>query len=186
MSGPEPTAGAGGPVEEHAHVEAELPAGEDDEHLLPAPGSDLSVESLLELLEQVTAERDTYLDDSRRLAAEFSNFRRQTEKRQTDLVAQAAAGLAEQLLPVLDACESALAHGASDVEPIFTTLTLTLQKAGLEALKPEGEVFDPTRHEAVMHEPGDDDGEPQVSAVLRTGYSWHGKVLRPAMVRVRG
>jgi molecular chaperone GrpE len=180
VSGPEPSA------DEGAHAGAELSAGDDDEHLLHAPGSDLSVERLLELLEQVTAERDTYLDDSRRLAAEFSNFRRQTEKRQSDLVAQAAAGLAEQLLPVLDACESALAHGAADVEPIFTTLALALQKAGLEALKPDGEAFDPTRHDAVMHEPGDDAAEPQVSAVLRTGYAWHGKVLRPAMVRVRG
>jgi molecular chaperone GrpE len=48
-------------------------------------------------------------------------------------------------------------------------------------------VFDPNCHEAVLHEPAsDDDEEPTVSETLRTGYAWKGKVLRPAMVKVRG
>ena len=51
----------------------------------------------------------------------------------------------------------------------------------------DGAVFDPNHHEAVMHEPAnDDDDEPMVSETLRTGYAWKGKVLRPAMVKVRG
>jgi molecular chaperone GrpE len=50
---------------------------------------------------------------------------------------------------------------------------------------PEGQPFDPELHEAVMHEPGDG-GESVVIESLRTGYLWKGRVLRPAMVKVRG
>jgi molecular chaperone GrpE len=164
----------------------------------PVPGPDelgaeaLSVESLIEHLEAVTAERDAasaerdnYLDDTRRLAAEFANFRRQVERRNNEVLEQAAAGLVEQLLPVLDACDGAVAHGATDVEPIQAALLGVLVKGGLERLDPAGEPFDPNTYEAVMHEPGDG-GEAVVVEVLRAGYQWNGRVLRPAMVRVRG
>ena len=55
-----------------------------------------------------------------------------------------------------------------------------------ERIEPVDEHFDPERHEAVMHEPADDPGEPVVAQVLRVGYGWRGRTLRPAMVRVRG
>jgi molecular chaperone GrpE len=146
--------------------------------------SEFSVESLLDDLERVTKERDGYLDDTRRVAAEFANFRRQNDKRQIEVIEQAAASLAERLLPVLDACDGALAHGAEDVEPIYNMLISTLEKSGLSVLRPLGDPFDPNRHEAVIHEEGDGDG-PHVAEVLRTGYMWNGRVLRPALVKVR-
>jgi molecular chaperone GrpE len=146
--------------------------------------SEVSVESLLDDLERVTKERDGYLDDTRRVAAEFANFRRQNDKRQIEVIEQAAASLAERLLPVLDACDGALAHGAADVEPIYNMLIATLEKSGLSVLRPLGDPFDPNRHEAVIHEEGDGDG-PHVAEVLRTGYVWNGRVLRPALVKVR-
>ena len=146
--------------------------------------AEVSVESLLDDLERVTKERDGYLDDTRRVAAEFANFRRQTDKRQIEVIEQAAASLAEQLLPVLDACEGALAHGTGDVEPIYNMLIATLEKSGLSVLRPLGDPFDPNRHEAVIHEEGEGDG-PHVAEVLRTGYVWNGRVLRPALVKVR-
>ena len=146
--------------------------------------SEFSVESLLDDLERVTKERDGYLDDTRRVAAEFANFRRQNDKRQVEVIEQAGASLAERLLPVLDACDGALAHGAADVEPIYNMLIATLEKSGLSVLRPLGDPFDPTRHEAVIHEEGDGDG-PHVAEVLRTGYVWNGRVLRPALVKVR-
>lgn len=145
---------------------------------------EVSVESLLDDLERVTKERDGYLDDTRRVAAEFANFRRQNDKRQIEMIEQAAAALAERLLPVLDACDGALAHGAEDVEPIYNMLIATLEKSGLAVLRPLGDPFDPNRHEAVIHEEGDGDG-PHVAEVLRTGYVWNGRVLRPALVKVR-
>ena len=69
-------------------------------------------------------------------------------------------------------------------DPIAKALVEVLEKQGLVKLAPEGEAFDPNHHEAVAHEPGE--GEPVVTEVLRPGYVWKGRVLRPAMVRVRG
>lgn len=146
---------------------------------------DLDVETLVATLETVTAERDSHLADLQRITAEFSNFRRQATKRQTDTVEHAASGLAGKLLPILDACDAALLQGATDVEPIQAALVETLRKEGLELVTEAGEVFDPERHEAVMHEAGEST-EPTVAEVLRTGYVWNGRVLRPAMVRVQG
>lgn len=145
----------------------------------------LDVEALVASLESVTAERDSHLTDLQRITAEFSNFRRQASKRQSDTIEHAASGLVAKLLPVLDACDAALLQGAVDVEPIQMALLDTLRKEGLEVLNEAGEVFDPERHEAVMHEDGDND-EPAVAEVMRTGYVWNGRVLRPAMVRVMG
>ena len=96
--------------------------------------------------------------------------------------------IAEALLPVLDACEAAFTHGADGVEPIWSALIGALQKQGLEALDLQGKAFDPAVADAVMHEAADADasGETIVVEVLRTGYTWKGRVLRPAMVKVKG
>lgn len=146
-----------------------------------------SVEELIADLERTIAERDEYLDLARRTQAEFENYRKRVANQAADDIARATAGLVEQLLPVLDACDGAIAHGAAEVEPIFAALLQSLEKQGLERIDPAGEAFDPTRHEAVMHEPGDDgDDGTVVSDVMRPGYGWKGLVVRPAMVKVRG
>ena len=145
----------------------------------------VSVEALLDDLDRVTAERDSFLDDSRRIAADFANFKRQVEKRNVELVEYANAGLVEKLLPTLDACDAAIAHGSTDVAPVLAALLGALEKEGLERVHPHGEAFDPNQHDAVIHEEGDADA-PIVDAVLRTGYAWKGRVIRPAMVKVRG
>jgi molecular chaperone GrpE len=133
----------------------------------------------------LAAERDEYLDALQRVQAEFDNFKKRTARERSELTQRAHAQLADRLLPVVDACEAAISHGASDVEPIYKSLLDALEKEGLERMNPEGQPFDPTLHEAVMHEPGDGH-EPVVTEILRTGYSWKGQVLRPAMVKVRG
>jgi len=146
-----------------------------------------SVEELIVALEQTTAERDEYLDLARRTQAEFENYRKRVAGQQADDVARATAGLVEQLLPVLDACDGAIVHGSAEVEPIFAALLQSLEKQGLVRIDPNGESFDPNQHEAVMHEPADDDDDGTVvSDVMRPGYSWKGLVVRPAMVKVRG
>ena len=71
---------------------------------------------------------------------------------------------------------------------MWSSLLGVLQKQGLEVLNLEGQPFDPATAEAVMHEPSADgasDG-PVVVEVLRSGYQWKGRVLRAAMVKVRG
>jgi molecular chaperone GrpE len=123
-----------------------------------------------------------YLDDLRRLQAEFENFRKRTVKQQTDLLERAAETLVRELLPVLDIADLARAHGADD--QVGNALADALRKEGLERLDPVGEAFDPAEHDAVMHEEGD--GDPEVIDVMRAGYRWRGRLLRPAMVKVKG
>jgi molecular chaperone GrpE len=134
-------------------------------------------------LELLLAEREQYLDAYRRAQADFENYRKQAQKRQEDAVVRALGSFVEKLLPVLDACDAALAHGATEVEPVLAALYGALGKEGLERIDPKGAPFDPAEAEAVLHEPGEG-GEQVVSEVLRAGYRWRGRVLRPAMVKV--
>jgi molecular chaperone GrpE len=172
-------------------------AGEVDEDLDPTSGasppeaSDVSPDdaddlSVGDVLAQVTAERDEYLDALMRVKAEFDNHRKRVARDRDALTAQVSARLVGELLGVLDSCEAALAQGSTDVEPIARSLLDLLAKEGLEVMPAVDVAFDPHLHEAVVHEPGDGTGETVVAETLRTGYLWQGTVLRPAMVRVRG
>lgn len=157
----------------------------------PAPGrievGSATVEELVDLLEKSVAERDEYLDALRRNQADFENYRKRAAKQVADDSARAVESLVDKLLPVLDACDAAVHHGATEVGPVYATLLSALEKEGLARISPHGEAFDPNQHEAVMHEPAQegDDGT-VVSDVMRAGYAWKGRVLRPAMVKVRG
>tara|TARA_B100000929_G_C15347609_1_gene366337 strand:+ start:131 stop:649 length:519 start_codon:yes stop_codon:yes gene_type:complete len=137
-------------------------------------------------IEQLQSERDSYLSDLQRIQADFDNFRRQAQKRQTDLTEYAASGIVEKLLPVLDACEAAIQQGATDVKPIQSSLLETLQARGLAIVGAVGEEFNPDHHEAVSHEPSEDAETSTVHEVMRSGYTWNGRTIRPAMVRVKG
>ncbi len=137
-------------------------------------------------LASVMAERDDYLDSLRRLQADFENFRRRVAKDHEEASQRGAARLIDQLLPVLDSCDAALMHGASGVEPVFAALLGALEKEGLDRIDPLGQAFDPELHEAVLHEHGEDDSGPTVVEVLRPGYAWKGKIIRAAMVKVKG
>jgi molecular chaperone GrpE len=137
-------------------------------------------------LVEVTIERDEYRNALIRLQADFENYKKRILKQQTEHLERAAQGLVEKLLPVLDAADLALAHGGGDdVKQITTTLVGALEREGLERIDPSGGPFDPTLHDAVAHEPSDE-GEQEVVEVMRAGYRWKGRVLRPAMVKVRG
>ncbi|MDQ3305666.1 MAG: nucleotide exchange factor GrpE [Actinomycetota bacterium] len=144
-----------------------------------------SVEELVEELEAVIVQRDEYLELARAKQAELENFRKQMVKRQTEHAEQAAAGLVDHLLPVLDALDNGIGHGDESLVPVRSQLVGVLEKQGLARVDPTGEAFDPNEHDAVAHEPGDG-GEPQVAETLRAGYRWNGRLLRAAMVRVRG
>jgi len=139
---------------------------------------------ILDMFPSVVAERDEYLDMARRVQAEFENYKRRIDAQRVEQRAQAALELVRELLPVLDAGEAALAQGMDGVDPIHKQLVQTLEKQGLTRVDASGVEFDPNVHEAVLHEPGD--GEPVVAEVLRTGYLWNERVVRPAMVKVQG
>jgi molecular chaperone GrpE len=164
----EPTADGEGVVADEVEVTEEVAA--------EAVSSDITA---------LAAERDQFKDIALRLQADFENYRKRVNAQTADDVERATGRLVEALLPVLDACEAAFAHGAEDVEPIWSALIGTLQKQGLEAMDPMDKPFDPNLYDAVMHE-ASDEHEPIVSEVMRTGYLWKGKVLRPAMVKVKG
>ncbi len=149
-----------------------------EEELTAADTEILDVAALL-------AERDQFKDMAIRLQADFENFRKRVAAQLVDDIDRATGRLVEELLPVLDACEAAFNHGAKDVEPLWAALLGTLQKQGLEALDLLDQPFDPALADAVMHEPGDG-GETVVIEVMRTGYKWKGRVLRAAMVKVKG
>ncbi|MFM1790588.1 MAG: GrpE protein [Actinomycetota bacterium] len=136
-------------------------------------------------IDALLAERDEYKDIALRLQADFENYKKRVAQQSIDDVDRATGKLAEALLPVLDACEAAFTHGVDGVEPIWSSLIGTLQKQGLIAMDLLNTVFDPAKAEAVMHEPGDG-GETTVVEVMRTGYEWKGRVLRAAMVKVKG
>ena len=91
----------------------------------------------------------------------------------------------EKLLDVLDVFDAAMAHGQG-FDQAYAKLLTVLAKEGLERIDPAGAGFDPNESDAVAHEDGDGKGGPVVSEVLRAGYRWKGRVVRPAMVKVRG
>ncbi|MGH1489043.1 MAG: nucleotide exchange factor GrpE [Acidimicrobiales bacterium] len=170
-------------VDEATADEAITQPGSADEE---SPGGDISVEDLVIDLERVTTERDQYLDASRRLQAEFENYKKQVAKREIEARERANDSLVGELLPVLDAFDGAVANGAEDVAPMRTSFLDAMAKQGLERIDPADAPFDPTLHEAVMHEDASDTDGPVVAEVMRAGYVWKGRVLRPAMVRTRG
>jgi molecular chaperone GrpE len=149
-----------------------------------ASGVDDAAASVEHDVEAILLERDQFKEIALRLQADFENYRKRVASQQHDEIDRATGKFAEALLPVLDACEAAFAHGVQGVESIWSSLIGALQKQGLEALDLADQPFDPEFAEAVMHEPGD--GTPMIVEVMRTGYRWKGRVLRPAMVKVRG
>ena len=160
---------------------AEAAGGDADE---AAPG-DEPTEFTPEQIDALVAERDEFLEAYRRTAADFDNFRKLSQKRLADEVARSQGGFVERLLPVLDAIDAARNQGSDHVEAVAGALYGFLEKEGLERVHPSDEPFDPNVAEAVVHEPGDHD-HPVVTEVLRTGYLWQGRVIRPAMVKVAG
>jgi molecular chaperone GrpE len=149
-----------------------------DAHVEESVTTEVSIEDLVK-------ERDEFKDIALRVQADFENYRKRAATQMSDELDRALGKLVEQLLPVLDACEAAVAHGVEGVEQVWSSLIGALQKQGLEALDLAGKPFDPALADAVMHEEGDG-SEPVVLEVLRTGYRWKGRVLRAAMVKVKG
>ena len=135
-------------------------------------------------IHELANERDQFKDIAQRLQADFDNYRKRTTTHLAAEVDRATGRLAEALLPVLDATEAAYVQHPDEVGPLFNLMLAELRKHGLEPIDLLGKPFDPNLADAVAHEPGDG-GEAVVAEVLRSGYLWNGRTLRPAMVRTR-
>ena len=143
-----------------------------------------AVAEAVDVAQRLETERNELRDLVQRVQADFENYKRRVEAQRADQRAQAAIDLVRDLLPVLDACDAAIAQGHDDVTPVHAQLFSALEKRGLAKVGDADVEFDPNVHEAVMHEEGD--GDPVVVEVLRAGYLWNQRVVRPAMVKVKG
>jgi molecular chaperone GrpE len=143
-------------------------------------------------VEQLTKERDEYLDALQRLKAEFDNYRKRTMREQSELHARASERLLKELLPILDDLERALVaaeqHEEATLEEgvrlVHRALADALRREGLEEIETDGQ-FDPHVHEALLSQPSEAD-EGSVIDVVQKGYRLGDRVLRPARVVVAG
>ncbi|GMA56154.1 molecular chaperone GrpE [Alicyclobacillus sacchari] len=127
-----------------------------------------------------------------RTRADFDNFRRRTRQEREELTQFATKKLLGDLLPVIDNFDRAMAaldqvdepQLKTGIEMVHRQLQQLLAQYGVEAMAAEGAAFDPVLHEAVMQESVAGTEPGVVLQVLQTGYTIHGKVLRPAMVKV--
>ncbi|MBF6183192.1 nucleotide exchange factor GrpE [Nocardia otitidiscaviarum] len=137
------------------------------------------------LADTITAELAERTADLQRLTAEYANYRRRVERDRKAAIDSAKAAVVGELLGVLDDLDRARAHGDLEAGPLKSVadkLATALQKQGLEEFGAEGELFDPTLHEAVQHEGSG--SEPVIGMVMRKGYRFGERVLRHALVGV--
>jgi len=149
------------------------------------------VEALRKKLAEQTSRAEDYFQRLVRLQADFENFRRRTSREKEDFYKYAAEQLVELLLPILDNFELALACGRETpdklfegVEIIYRQIVDTLAAQGLSPIPSVGEIFNPSRHEAVLQEQTSDHPDNVILEELRKGYSFKDKLLRPSMVKV--
>lgn len=131
-------------------------------------------------------EHDSYL----RLAAEYDNFRKRSQREKDSLYTEIRAETVGKFLPVYDNLERALKQETADeafkkgVEMTMTQLTGIFEKLGVTAFGEAGEQFDPAAHNAVMHCEDENAGENTIVEVFQKGFRVGDKVIRFAMVKV--
>jgi molecular chaperone GrpE len=132
------------------------------------------------------AQLDERTQDLQRLQAEYANYRKRVDRDREGVIAGAKASVAAELLGVLDDVERAAAHGdlTGAFKSVADKLIATVQRVGLEPFGHENEPFDPAVHEAVQHGTSPDVQGPTVTAVLRRGYRFGERIVRPALVAV--
>jgi molecular chaperone GrpE len=192
--GDEEAEAAGDDAEDAAEEDPALPERADEEEEVEAVKLAESEEDAIAAdLDKARAEAEGYLDDLRRLQADFDNYRKRTLREQTARAASASQALVTRLLPVLDNFELAVSAAEQSrdfdrmlkgVEMVFGELREVLEGEGLVKIEAEGKPFDPERHEAVIAVEQEDIEPGMVVDTVRTGYELRGKVLRPAMVKV--
>ena len=132
--------------------------------------------------DELFAEVDHLKELVLRQQADFENYRKRVANQSATDIERATGRMAEALLPVLDAAEQAYVQHPDEIGPLLNQMLTELKKLGLETLDLADQPFDPEVADAVAHEPAEG-GDVRVAEVLRTGYRWKGKTLRPAMVR---
>ena len=136
---------------------------------------------------------EQYLTELKYLKADFENYKRRMAKEKREAADYALECFITELLPIKDSLEAAIMHAKTNNKPegLVKGVEMTikqfeelLKRAGLEEIKAEGEKFDPFRHEVVTREERDMQQENTITEVVRKGYVFHDKVLRPALVKL--
>ena len=177
---------------EPENMNAEL---DDREKTEPEEATASPEDQTIDLNEQLAAKQQELEDALQRylrLAADFDNYRRRTRQEMDDLRKTAAEHLINDLLPVLDNFERALVSArsllpenvATGIDMIYRQLWQVMTRAGVEEAPAEGKPFDPAFHEAFEQVETDEAPEGTVIEVVQKGFLLHGKVLRPALVKV--
>ncbi|MBQ3005891.1 MAG: nucleotide exchange factor GrpE [Clostridia bacterium] len=140
-----------------------------------------------ELQAQLDEKNDLYL----RLAAEYDNFRKRSQKEKESAYSDSKAKVLEEFLPVIDNFERAAMNSQASledykkgVEMIFGQFDSVFKKLGVEAFGEAGEEFDPNMHSAVMHIDDETLGENIIAEVFSKGYKMGDRILRFAVVKV--
>jgi molecular chaperone GrpE len=144
-------------------------------------------------LEEQKAKAAEYLDGWQRARAEFANYKKRIEKEQEDVVKFANGAFIAKFLPVMDDFERAFQTLPLDlmgmtwlegIALIQRKLQVLLAQEGVTLIETEGQMFDPTFHQAVTHEESEEQEEGRIIGEVQKGYKMGDKILRPSLVRV--
>lgn len=143
-------------------------------------------------LKKLSAELDDLRQTMLRRQADFDNYRKRIEKERTEDSKRATARVVESLIPIVDSFEHALAAHKDDeyagyrkgFELIYKQLLDQLARLGVERVEPLGKAFDPHTHQALDRTETTEHADGIILEVFQPAYVFHGRVLRPAMVRV--
>jgi molecular chaperone GrpE len=172
-----------GATSEDAEPKAASPSAEEGAAPAGDTGQDAALVAQLDQARTALGERTA---DLQRLQAEFQNYRRRVERDRIAVKEIAIANLLTELLPVLDDIGRAREHGelVGGFKSVAESLEGTAAKMGLQQFGKEGEPFDPTIHEALMHSYAPDVTETTCVAILQPGYRIGERTIRPARVAV--
>ncbi len=156
------------------------PAGDTDSK---TSAQDVGLTAQLDQVRTALSERTA---DLQRLQAEYQNYRRRVERDKVTVKEIASANLLSELLPTLDDIGRAREHGelVGGFKSVAEALETVVAKMGLQQFGKEGEPFDPTIHEALMHSYAPDVTETTCVAILQPGYRIGERTIRPARVAV--
>lgn len=159
----------------------------------PAAVPDINLAEELAKARKEAKEANEYKEGWLRERADFNNYKKRVEGQMKDLRDASAVEAMLALLPIIDDFERAMANVPPElkdhpwmngVSGIYRKFQKTLEDKGVTVLDPVGEVFDPTRHEAVVTEESSEVESGHVIATLQKGYVRGDRVLRPALVKI--
>ena len=169
-----------------AQAKPEAEAAKQPEEKKPEDAKQQEASEFEKAQQALAQEHDSYL----RLAAEYDNYRKRSQKEKDNLYTEIRSETVEKFLPVYDNLERALAQETQDaafkkgVEMTMNQLVSVMEKLGVESFGAAGDHFDPQLHNAVMHIEDESLGENVIAEVFQKGFKVGEKVVRFALVKV--